>query len=77
MDFAIQGRGFFSVTDPSGDFLYTRAGNFGINANQQLVLGSANTGWIVDPPVSIPQEAVDVVVTADGLVQYRTSDSIS
>jgi flagellar basal-body rod protein FlgG len=75
MDFAIQGRGFFKVTDPGGDFLYTRAGNFGINATGQLVLGSAHTGWILDPPVNIPAEAVDVVVTSDGQVQYRTTDT--
>jgi flagellar basal-body rod protein FlgG len=75
LDFAIQGRGFFKVTDPGGDFLYTRAGNFGINATGQLVLGSAHTGWVVDPAVTIPQEAVDVAVTADGQVQYRTTDS--
>ncbi len=75
LDFAIQGRGFFKVTDPGGDFLYTRAGNFGINATGQLVLGSAHTGWLVDPAVTIPPEAVDVVVTADGQVQYRTTDT--
>lgn len=75
LDFAIQGRGFFKVTDPGGDFLYTRAGNFGINATGQLVMGSANTGWVVDPAVTIPQEAVDVVVTNDGQVQYRTTNS--
>ncbi len=76
LDFAIEGRGFFKVVDPAGgDFLYTRAGNFGINANQQLVLGSSNTGWVVDPSISIPPEAVGVVVTADGQVQYRTANS--
>lgn len=75
LDFAIEGEGFFRVIDPAGDFLYTRAGNFGINANGQLVLGSAHTGWIVDPPVNIPDNAVDVVVTADGQVQFRTTDS--
>ncbi|MCH8840680.1 MAG: flagellar basal-body rod protein FlgG [Planctomycetes bacterium] len=75
LDFAIQGRGFFKVTDPGGDFLYTRAGNFGINAVGQLVLGSAHTGWVVDPAVNIPPEAVDVVVTPDGKVQYRTTDT--
>jgi flagellar basal-body rod protein FlgG len=75
MDFAIQGRGFFKVNDPSGDFLYTRAGNFGINATGDMVLGSAHTGWILDPPVNIPAEAVDVVVTSDGQVQYRTTDT--
>ncbi len=75
MDFAIQGRGFFKVTDPAGDFLYTRAGNFGVNATGQLVLGSAHTGWVVDPAVTIPDNAVDVVVTSDGQVQYRTTDT--
>ena len=76
LDFAIEGNGFFKVVDPAGgDFLYTRAGNFGINANQQLVLGSSNTGWVVDPSISIPPEAVGIVVTADGQVQYRTSNS--
>src|SRR3990172_6588370 len=75
LDFAIEGDGFFQVQDPNGDFLYTRSGNFGINANQQLVLGSANNGYVVEPSVTIPQEATDVVVTADGQVQIRTQDS--
>jgi flagellar basal-body rod protein FlgG len=49
--------------------------DFGINATGQLVLGSAHTGWVVDPAVTIPPEAVDVVVTGDGQVQYRTTDT--
>ena len=75
LDFAVEGKGFFNVTNPQGGLLYTRAGNFGINANNQLVLGSAQTGWILDPAISIPPEATNVVVTADGLVQYSTADS--
>ena len=75
LDFAIEGEGFFRVNNPSGDFLYTRAGNFGINANGQLVLGSAQTGWLLDPQITIPEEAVDVVVTSDGQVQFRTTQS--
>jgi flagellar basal-body rod protein FlgG len=73
LDFAIEGNGFFQVTDPQGGFLYTRAGNFGINANNQLVLGSAHHGWILDPPIQIPPEAIQVVVTDDGQVQYSTA----
>jgi flagellar basal-body rod protein FlgG len=73
LDFALEGKGFFRVTDPNGGVLYTRSGNFGINAQNQLVLGSAQTGWILDPPVSIPPEATNVVVTADGQVQYSTA----
>lgn len=72
LDFAIEGQGFFQVTDPQGGFLYTRGGNFNINANQQLVLGSAQTGWILDPPITIPPEATGIVVTSDGQVQYST-----
>jgi flagellar basal-body rod protein FlgG len=73
LDFAIEGKGFFGVTDPNGGLLYTRSGNFGINASNQLVLGSAQTGWILDPPISIPPEATNVVVTTDGQVQYSTA----
>lgn len=75
LDFAIEGNGFFKLTDPAGGNLYSRAGNFGINATGQLVLGSGYTGWVVEPNVTIPQEAVDIVVTSDGLVQYRSANT--
>ena len=75
LDFAIEGDGFFQVQNPNGDFYYTRAGNFGLNANGQLVLGSATNGYLLDPPITIPPEAIDIVVSADGQVQYRTQDS--
>lgn len=73
LDFAIEGNGFFRVTDPAGGVLYTRSGNFGINASNQLVLGSAQNGWVLDPTVSIPPEATNIVVTTDGQVQYSTA----
>jgi flagellar basal-body rod protein FlgG len=73
LDFALEGRGFFRVTDPNGGVLYTRSGNFGINANNQIVLGSAQNGWVLEPPITIPPEATDIVVTTDGQVQYSTA----
>jgi flagellar basal-body rod protein FlgG len=75
LDFAIEGDGFFQVLNPNGGFYYTRAGNFGIDAAGQIVLGSANTGYILEPNITIDQQATDVVVTADGQVQIRTQDS--
>jgi flagellar basal-body rod protein FlgG len=75
LDFAIEGDGFFQVQGPGGQIYFTRAGNFGLNANGELVLGSANNGYRVEPAVTIPQDATDVVVTADGEVQIRTQDS--
>ncbi len=74
LDWAIEGDGFFKVNTINGP-LYTRAGNFGIDANGQIVLGSATQGWILDPQINIPEEAVEVVVATNGEVSFRTTDS--
>ncbi len=76
LDLAIEGDGFFQVSTSNGEF-YSRAGNFGVNANGQLVLGSAHTGWILNPPITIPEDAIDVVVSAEGEVQYRTTGQVA
>ena len=68
---AIQGDGFFKVLDPTGTTLYTRAGNFSKNANGQLVVGSASTGRLLEPPITIPQDATDISISAEGKVTYR------
>jgi flagellar basal-body rod protein FlgG len=75
LDMAIEGDGFFRLIDPNGDFFYTRAGNFGVNANGALVIGSAVNGYLEASGITIPQEAVDIVVSPDGQVQIRTQDS--
>ncbi|MEM6330704.1 MAG: flagellar basal-body rod protein FlgG, partial [Planctomycetota bacterium] len=75
LDFAIEGNGFFQVQNPNGQPLYTRAGNFNINANGDLVLGSAQKGWLIEPNINIPQEATSVTVSDDGTVSFSTSDS--
>jgi flagellar basal-body rod protein FlgG len=68
LDVAVEGNGFFRVQDVDGNFLYTRAGNFSINAEGVLVLGSATAGRIVQPPVTIPQDALTVSIQYDGQV---------
>ena len=72
LDLAIEGDGFFQVATGNETF-FSRAGNFGINAEGNLVLGSAHRGWLLDPPINIPQDAIDVSVSSDGQVQYRTT----
>ena len=58
LDVAIEGSGFFEVTDAgSGESLYTRAGNFSINKDGLLVLGSATSGRPLEPAITIPPEA--------------------
>lgn len=77
LDFAVEGDGFFQVRNPNGDPYYTRAGNFNLNADGQIVLGSAQNGYVLEPAISVPPEATGIVVTADGQVQYSTQNSTS
>jgi flagellar basal-body rod protein FlgG len=68
-DVAIEGPGFFIVDDPvTNQQLYTRAGNFSLNAQNQLVLGSAQTGRLLSPNIQIPQDAIAVTISSDGSV---------
>jgi flagellar basal-body rod protein FlgG len=72
LDVAIEGRGFFIVQDPAtGQNMYTRAGNFSKNADGQLVIGSAQTGRIVQPAISFPQDAMNIVISAEGQVLFN------
>lgn len=79
LDVAIEGHGFFQCTDPNtGLILYTRAGNFSINANNQLVMGSAQTGRLIEPNVTFPQDTTAISITADGriLVQQPNQQNL-
>jgi flagellar basal-body rod protein FlgG len=69
-DLAIQGRGYFRIQMPSGDDAFTRAGNFSTSATGQLVTAD---GYTVQPGISIPSNAIDVSINAQGLVQVTLS----
>lgn len=72
LDIAIEGPGFLQVTDPqSQGFLFTRSGNLDINANGQLVIGSAQTGRVIEPQIDIPPDAIAVEISASGQVMVR------
>jgi flagellar basal-body rod protein FlgG len=65
-DLAINGRGYFQVLTPSGDIAYSRAGNFAINDQGQLV---TQDGYQVQPAITIPQNATNVTISQTGQVQ--------
>jgi flagellar basal-body rod protein FlgG len=70
LDVTIDGQGFFRVkTLPTqGDGLaYTRTGNFFVNDQNKLVLNSQN-GYLLDPPISIPQNTTAISISQDGRV---------
>jgi len=64
-DVAIQGPGFFRVQQPDGTDAYTRAGNFGLSPEGQLV---TDQGYTVAPGIAIPTNALAVQINAQGQV---------
>lgn len=71
LDLMIDGIGFFQVQveegrAPSG-IAYTRAGNFAVNRDGELVLAS-DQGRRLVPTINIPDDAISVNVNADGRV---------
>jgi flagellar basal-body rod protein FlgG len=71
LDVAIEGEGFFQVLDPTTQqILYTRAGNLDRNADGNLVIGSAQTGRLLEPPINIPQDAHTIQISPTGQVGY-------
>lgn len=70
LDVMIDGLGFFRVRveDELGSFAYTRAGNFALNADGEIVLANDH-GRRLDPPIQIPPDALQTKITADGRVQ--------
>jgi flagellar basal-body rod protein FlgG len=69
LDLAIAGNGFFQVQDPqTGQTLYTRSGTFSVNANGQVVMTSADVGYVLQPNLSIPPQATQITITGDGVV---------
>ena len=64
-DMALDGSGYFQVQLPSGQVGYTRAGNFTLSAEGQLVTAQ---GFQVQPPITVPAGAQSVTVAPDGTV---------
>lgn len=65
-DVAIEGRGYFQVTLPSGDIAYTRDGAFQVSDQGEIV---THDGYPVLPGITIPQGATDVSISKTGQVE--------
>ena len=65
LDVAIKGNGFFQIQMPDGTTGYTRDGSFQVSAQGQLV---TNNGYIVQPGITIPANAQNITIGADGTV---------
>lgn len=68
LDVAIDGIGFLQVDDGNGNFFYTRAGNLTLDSQGRIVMATSSQGYIVQPPVLIPQDATSVSISPQGQV---------
>jgi flagellar basal-body rod protein FlgG len=71
-DLAIEGQGFLQVTLPNGETRYTRDGALRLNPIGNLV---TSDGFLLNPQVTIPQEAVNVSIGSDGTVSFTNAQN--
>lgn len=65
LDLAIQGKGFFQITLPSGETAYTRNGAFKLNNEGSIV--NAN-GYSLAPEIVVPDNVTNLSIGKDGIV---------
>lgn len=65
LDLAINGRGFLMVELPSGETAYTRAGSLQLSPDGDIVTAD---GYVVQPGITIPSDAVAISVNESGEV---------
>ncbi|MEM6645137.1 MAG: flagellar basal-body rod protein FlgG [Bacteroidota bacterium] len=67
-DIAINGDGFLQVSTPDGEIQYTRDGTLTLSPEGSII---TQMGLPVEPDISVPQEASELIITQDGLVRAR------
>lgn len=73
LDVAIEGKGYLEVLLPSGSAAYTRDGALQRSADGQVVTAD---GYQVAPGITIPSDARDLTINADGEVYASFADQV-
>jgi flagellar basal-body rod protein FlgG len=71
-DVAIRGEGFFKILMPDGRSAYSRDGSFELDAQGRLVTAAGN---VLQPGITIPQNATSVAINAQGQVSATVPGS--
>lgn len=74
LDIAIEGDGFFQVTRPDGNLVYSRAGSFQLNQNGQIVTPD---GFLLAPGLSVPLDSLGISVAQDGTVSVKQPNNVN
>lgn len=70
LDLVIEGKGFFQVRLPSGETAYTRDGSLHLNKEGTIVTADGDP---LEPQITIPTDAQEIVIAADGTVSITQS----
>lgn len=74
LDLAIRGRGYFTIQLPEGKGTgYTRDGAFQRNGDGTIV---THEGYVVQPEITIPEDAVEVYVNSSGEVWVKQDGEV-
>ncbi|MES2521500.1 MAG: flagellar basal-body rod protein FlgG [Gemmatimonadota bacterium] len=73
LDVAIEGEGFFQIGKPNGETVYSRDGSFQISDQGMLVTSG---GYALQPPIRVPQDASELVISNTGIVTVRRGQDI-
>ena len=73
LDVAIDGQGFLQVLLPDGRIGYTRDGTLSRNPEGTLTTAS---GYVIQPEIQIPDGALSINISADGIVSVQLPDAI-
>jgi flagellar basal-body rod protein FlgG len=74
LDLAIRGKGYFTIELPEGKGIgYTRDGAFQRNGDGTIV---THDGYVVQPEITIPEDAVEVYVNSSGEVWVKQDGEV-
>ena len=73
-DLAINGAGYLQVTLPSGETAYTRDGTLALSPTGTIVTAD---GYVVQPGITIPSNATDVTINANGEVLATVAGQVT
>ncbi|MCX5726786.1 MAG: flagellar basal-body rod protein FlgG [Candidatus Saganbacteria bacterium] len=73
LDLAIKGEGFFQLHAQDGSIVYSRAGNFHVDNEGNVVDPNGNR---LEPVIKIPEGATGVIIRRDGTMLVQINNSI-
>ena len=72
LDMAIEGDGFFQITQPDGEIAYSRDGAFKMDREGRIV---TSDGFLLEPEITVPSDSISLSIGLDGTVSVLQTGS--